>query len=371
MVLDDRTRDFAAPLADLFAGAGLVRAEPAILQSAELFLDLSGEDIRRRLLLVQSPDGSDRCLRPDYTIPVACDFLAGGARAGGYWYLGPVFRYRSGLGAVEIPQAGVERYGEADRAEADAAILALALETLAALGVSAPAVRIGDPGLMTAAINAFGLPAPWVKRLRRGFARPGGIAAALDGEGGAPARGARGRLVKALAGADRGAAAAMVEELVGIAGITAVGGRSAAEIADRLLEQAVLAGDSSMNDTTRAMLKRFAAVSGSPAQALDDFAALTREAGIAIDEALEAFAARSRALERVGATLDFAASFGRRLDYYSGFVFEVHGEGSDAEAPLAGGGRYDGMLAALGAEGGIPAVGFTLWLDRVMGAAGR
>src|SRR4029450_6432417 len=81
-----------------FAQAGYVRAEPAILQPAEPFLDLSGEAIRKSLYLTTDTSGEELCLRPDLTIPVARDYLAS-PRAGqpaGFSYLGPVFRYRSG-----------------------------------------------------------------------------------------------------------------------------------------------------------------------------------------------------------------------------------------------------------------------------------
>jgi ATP phosphoribosyltransferase regulatory subunit len=59
-----------------FARAGYARAEPDILQPAEPFLDLSGEDIRKSLYLTTDASGEELCLRPDLTIPVARDYLA-------------------------------------------------------------------------------------------------------------------------------------------------------------------------------------------------------------------------------------------------------------------------------------------------------
>ena len=47
-----------------FARAGYVQAEPAILQPAEPFLDLSGEDIGKHLYLTTGPGGEELCLRP-------------------------------------------------------------------------------------------------------------------------------------------------------------------------------------------------------------------------------------------------------------------------------------------------------------------
>jgi ATP phosphoribosyltransferase regulatory subunit len=74
--------------------AGYVRVEPAILQPAEPFLDLSGEDIRRRMFLIADAANTELCLRPDLTIPVACDYLASAAagKPAKSCYLGPVFR---------------------------------------------------------------------------------------------------------------------------------------------------------------------------------------------------------------------------------------------------------------------------------------
>ncbi len=63
----------AQALVASYERAGYRRAEPAILQPAEPFLDLSGEDIRRRMYLTSEPSGRELCLRPDLTIPVSRD----------------------------------------------------------------------------------------------------------------------------------------------------------------------------------------------------------------------------------------------------------------------------------------------------------
>src|SRR5258707_6135100 len=120
-----------------FAQAGYVRAEPTILQPAEPFLDLSGEDIRKSLYLTTDAGGEELCLRPDLTIPVARDYLAS-PRAGqpaGFSYLGPVFRYR-GSQASEFLQAGVGSFCRQDRAAADAEMLAPALRATDAVRAS-------------------------------------------------------------------------------------------------------------------------------------------------------------------------------------------------------------------------------------------
>ena len=85
------TRDASADaLLGSFERAGYARVHPPILQPAEPFLDLSGEDIRKRMYLTTDPQGRELCLRPDLTIPVSRDYLASPAagKAAGYCYLG-------------------------------------------------------------------------------------------------------------------------------------------------------------------------------------------------------------------------------------------------------------------------------------------
>jgi ATP phosphoribosyltransferase regulatory subunit len=62
------------------------------------------------------------------------------------------------------------------------------------------------------------------------------------------------------------------------------------------------------------------------------------------------------------ATVRFSTAFGRGLDYYTGFEFELHAKGNGVE-PLVAGGRYDGLLQRLGAASPIPAVGFSVWVE--------
>src|SRR5260370_17204398 len=91
--------------------AGYGRGAPRIRQPAGPFLDLSGEDIRKRMYLTTDPQGRELCLRPDLTIPVSRDYLASPAagKPRGFCYLGPVFRHRA-EGGGEFLQAAIESF---------------------------------------------------------------------------------------------------------------------------------------------------------------------------------------------------------------------------------------------------------------------
>ena len=360
--------------------AGYAPAAPAMLQPAEPFLDLSGEDIRRRMFLVGDAAGRELCLRPDLTIPVALDYLASPAAGtpAKFCYLGPIFRQRED-GPAEFLQAGIESFGRADTAAADAETLALAIEATAHYGLAHPTIRMGDVALFSALINALDLAPAWKRRLGKDFNRKSNLAHDLDrlvlGQpNGKPEYQG---VLAALANSDPRAAHALVTDLLSIAGITAVGGRSVGEIADRFLEQSELGAGSALPREKRTLIERFLAVSGDPDEALAELRALAAEAKLALGPALDLFESRAGFLAARGIDLkrvSFSTGFGRGLDYSTGMVCELHDPSHRVKGELVAGGRYDGLFARLGARLGaqpVPAVGFAVWIDGLIALGGK
>ncbi|RME96798.1 MAG: hypothetical protein D6773_16670 [Alphaproteobacteria bacterium] len=66
--------------------------------------------------------------------------------------------------------------------------------------------------------------------------------------------------------------------------------------------------------------------------------------------------------------LEFCAEFGRDLEYYSGFVFQVELPGMGRAGQIAGGGRYDTLLEGLGAPQAVPAAGSAIHTERLLAA---
>jgi len=356
--------------------AGYVRVAPAILQPAEPFLDLSGEDIRRRMFLTTDPNGNELCLRPDLTIPVSRDYLAShvAGEAAGFCYLGPVFRHR-GDAPAEFVQAGIESFGRHDTAAADAEMFALGLEATAHYGIGRPEIRMGDVGLFAALIAALNLAPAWKRRLIKDFNRSGSLAHDLDQlvADATIERPDYQGVLAALAGSDPKAAHALVTDLLSIAGINAVGGRSIGEIADRFLEQAALGASAGLPRATRALIEQFLAISGDPDESADALRTLAEENELDLSVALDLFESRTGFLAGQGVDVSrvkFSTAFGRGLDYYTGFVFELHDGAQRVERQLVAGGRYDGLLSRLGAAEPIPAVGFSVWIERLNAIGG-
>ncbi|WP_018266723.1 ATP phosphoribosyltransferase regulatory subunit [Methylosinus sp. LW4] len=355
-----------------FQRAGFARCEPKILQPAGVFLDRSGEDFRGRLYLTSDAAGDDVCLRPEYTIPVCLAYLAS-ATAGApasFAYGGTVFRFpaEGETGSGELLQAGLESFGRDDREAADAEILAAALEAASAADGGALHVETGDAGLVSTFLDRLDLPPAWRRRLETGHARGESLSQIFA----PPANGKEhAGVLAALEKVDAKEARALVEDLLSIAGISPVGGRSAGEIAERFLDQAALAGGAGVSAEKHALVDAFFAIQGQIDEAAAALRALAKDAALDLTAALDSLDTRSGFLAARGVDLDrvrFSASFARRLDYYSGFVFEARRE--PAGPALIGGGRYDRLLKTLGAKQDIPAVGAAIWVDRLTARKG-
>lgn len=346
-----------------FAAAGAQAVDAPLIQPLGVLLDLAGEAMRARLFVVQGEGGEEVCLRPDFTIPIARAHLAEGGGAGRYTYDGKAFRVapRGSGRAEEFLQIGIEVYGGPGGPADDAEVAALAWKSSAAGGRDDLQLLMGDVSLFSAFIDALGLADALAARLKRAFSHPRALHAELDrAQAPAPEPRQGDRLSALLAGLPEAEACAVLEDLWAIAGIQPVGGRKPAEIVHRLSERAIAAKAPRLSEAEAGLVQRFLAIAEPPRVALDRIADLAKEGGLKLNGALGAWSDRLDALVGLGAPADrmtLATGFGRVFSYYDGFLFEVRSAALGEEAPVAAGGRYDSLAAALGGTAGERAVG--------------
>ncbi|MGJ7042172.1 ATP phosphoribosyltransferase regulatory subunit [Shinella sp. BE166] len=351
------------------------RVDTPVIQPAEPFLDMAGEDLRRRIFMTESETGKSLCLRPEFTIPVCLRHIeTATGTPKRYAYLGEVFRQRR-EGSNEFYQAGIEDLGEQDVARADARAVCDALSVLnnrlPGVGLS---VVLGDQSVFEAVVAACGLPAGWQKRLVHAFGNQAQLQKLMADLSDPAPSGVFGPEVERLAILgkldDEATLVAHIDQTMEATGYSTNASRSPADIARRLREKMELA-NTRLDDRTLALLREFLALELSLADASQALAVFAQKAGLSLGEALARFESRVAALRDIGvdpASITYRAAFGRPLDYYTGLVFEITPDG-DALV-LAGGGRFDRLLTLLGAKERIPAVGFSLWLDRIASAKG-
>jgi ATP phosphoribosyltransferase regulatory subunit len=153
---------------------------------------------------------------------------------------------------------------------------------------------------------------------------------------------------------------AVLEDIWALAGIEPVGGRSTAEIAQRLAERAASARAPRLGRAQADLLARCLAVSGDPEAALEAVARLLGDSGARLDGLREAWSRRLATMAAMGAPPDrlrFSAAFGRAFGYYDGMMFEVRSDALGEDQAVAAGGRYDSLPARLGSRLATGAVG--------------
>jgi len=191
------------------------------------------------------------------------------------------------------------------------------------------------------------------------------LATLINKAAGGSAMPARNPVAAKLGQAGRAKVRRTVAQMLEESGLATIAGRQADEITGRFMEKIALR--EGIGKRAANILTRFLAIEAEPAAAIADIRAIARRYQLDLGAAADRFDKRIAAFEKrgiAGSDLVFAADFGRRLDYYTGFVFEIHSAGSP-DHPVIGGGRYDHLLAMLGAQRALPAVGFAIWLERI------
>lgn len=353
-----------AALVRLVESRTVTRVNPPLLLPASPFFDLAGEEFGRQLLLTTANNGIEYCLRPDFTLPIAQQYLEDGLLGvpAAYTYLGNIFRQQDGY-PVEHEQAGLELLGQPDAGQALDQVLTFARWALAIYDITAPSIRLGGVGLFEAFLEAAEIPPAWQARIRHRFGHPE----------------AMGRLMERLMDPDvratghapdaRETVIEIVTDSMLSAGLSLIGSRTPEEIADRYLEKQALDAARIPERTVR-LLQEYLSVSESAQTALDRIGAMCRAHGFDFEEPLFEVRNHAAALAALSPKADviFDASFSPRLDYYTGIVFEMTGVNGEV---LASGGEYDRLLDRLGASEPVAASGCALWVERLEREAQR
>lgn len=242
-----------------------------------------------RLFKLVDRGGELLALRPEMTTPVArlvTTHLRTQPLPLRLAYAGQVFRgSETGSGRLrEFPQVGAELIGS-DTLEADAEIVALAVDALAASGAVECSVSLGHAGFLRGVLGALGLPEEGAAEVRALLYQKDfvGLRAVLDRYGVPAARG------------------------------------------DALVALPTLSGPHALREAHQLAETR------ETRRVLDDLEALV--------EVLEAYGVGGAVRVDLGIIRDF--------DYYTGIVFEGHT--AVLGFPLLGGGRYDRLLEGFGA----------------------
>ena len=365
---------------DVLYSRGYQPIETPLIEQTELFLRRSGGLLSSQLFDFLAPDGSDITLRPELTAPVIRHALEQGGTMHPmrYQYASPIFRYTErpfDAPPNSIPskrqyiQAGAELIG-ATQPAADGEIIATAYDMAKRLGIQDVALRVGHVGLIWEMLGRFNLSeraALFLANHVSGFSQSDDDGAAIGSEairlGLMPTNGQQSVETQASAAHLLTRLATGSVQLPSTAEQTS---RTAEEIVAGLRRK--VESDVANSDFPKAMelMRRIAQIDG---DTITSATRIAEEYGLSDLDNIGAIQSVVDAAETAGVDAsDISVDFGlaTSIAYYSGMIFEVSTTADGKRVALGGGGRYDGLATALGADEDIPALGFALNLDTIL-----
>ena len=372
-----RLRHLAETLQLTMARYGYELVDTPIVQPAELFLTKAGDRLITRLFTFER-HGKELALRPEFTATAAYDYVrqqkAVDVPVARWQYSGPIFLEASERSGLDYPHysVGAELIGLSGPL-AEAEIMSMAVEGATAAGLHGWHLHIGHVGLMRRLLGRFNLDARTQRALLLNLneLKTLGKAALLERLEPLMLK-PQDEAALLVSTEDSGAAVNTQQMLDALLDATqrnsTMGGRSRHDIVRRLLQKRQRAAGYDQIVAAVNFLIEWGQIDAAPA---DAFAAIERHLGDDA-EATTLLADWKQAvalLEAAGVASDqirIQPDLARSWDYYTGVVFELYAFGGEH---LAGGGRYDELIALVGGRGDVPAAGFVYYPDEMLAAA--
>jgi histidyl-tRNA synthetase len=355
---------------------GYRRIDTPIIERTELFLRKSGGELAAQLYSFTDPGGYEVSLRPEFTAPVIRHVVESGLLGNAplrLEYSGPVFRYPSGDEfnngmSGSFTQTGAELIG-AGGPDADGEVIGIALEGLGLLGVDRPGVALGHVGIIWDLLKQMDLS----ERAQLFLINCVPMLASGDREMVAGRASQIGLLEVGEAMSARvNRASASVEQIDAVLGHSlgssysgSLGQRSTDDVLQRLTDKIKTKDSPDSVKSAIDMLSNLSKVSGTLSKAIAQGRKVIKSAGLN-DENLGLLEDIVAAVESAGSSageISVDLGLAREISYYTGVVFDLKSGGDQV---VGGGGRYDGLVTALGGDRETPAAGFAYNMDRVI-----
>lgn len=346
--------------------------DPPSVIAASVPLELSGEGVRSRLCTFKDEDGYEYALRPDLTLPIALEEIEDRRRGkkgeDTLYYSARAWRLPADiLQPLEFTQVGFETFGAKSSAEQDVIAFTKVCEAAYNAGVREVEVEFGDLAVFPAFVGALELKKSQSEKIKRAFRHARDVDGALK----AVPTDLHMNLKSKLRGLPQKEAESFVREVVEGLKTGGIGRRTYDDIAQRLIEMCDELGVVTTTGSVFAILDRVLRVDVPSERAAEALGKIARSSGLnKLDSLIENIAQRFDAIAKADLPViystRFQTPFGRRFNYYDGFVFEMFDQGARSTSPLGAGGRYDGLLANL-SNGAVneTAIGGVLRPDRV------
>jgi len=313
----------------------------------------SGENFRKFIFSFIDHNGNELCLRPDLTIASCLRYLENNLKGKEkIFYSGEAYRKsQNRKDSIIRNQIGFEIIGSKNEKIDDKEIINTAIKSLSNLSYSSGTLKIGNVEIFNLLISKLDIPKRWKLRLSRHFWREkyfNDLLKRLE---------TNSDVDPTIVEIDKKRYQKMLKDKQE----NIVAGRSIAEVLKRF--------NNKIKDPRRAIrgkkaskiIKDFLNINcpiNKTAKKLNSFFKKNK-INLIIDQ--KYFPISQNKLSKLN--VEFSASFGRELEYYTGMVFKIDIKNKSKKINIINGGRYDKLIFDLGSKKQVPAVGAALNLN--------
>ena len=325
---------------------------PSVIETNHI-VQRSGENFRKFIFTFIDQNGSELCLRPDLTIASCLRYLENNVKGKEkIFYSGQAYRKsQNKKDSIIRDQIGFEIIGSKNEKNDDKEIINTALKSLANLQYSTGTLKIGNVEIFNLLISKLDIPKRWKLRLSRHFWREkyfNDLLKRLETNSDVDptiVEVDKKRYLKMLKGNQQ----------------SVVAGRSIQEILKRFDNKIKDPRRASKGKNVSKIIKEFLKINCPINKAAEKLNTFFKKNKINLIVDQKYFPTSNNKISKLN--VEFSASFGRQLEYYTGMVFKIDIKKNSKSINVINGGRYDKLISDLGSKKEVPAVGAALSLN--------
>ena len=310
----------------------------------------SGENFKKFIFSFIDHNGSELCLRPDLTIASCLRYLENNLKGKEkIFYSGEAYRKsQNRKDSIIRNQIGFEILGSKNEKKDDKEIINTAIKSLSNFPYSSGTLKIGNVEIFNLLIAKLDIPKRWKLRLVRHFWREkyfNDLLKRLE---------TNSDVDPTIVEVDKRRYQQMLKEKQQ----RLIAGRSVGEILNRFNNKIKDPRRTSGGKKVSKIIKDFLKINCQVNLAAEKLNTFFKKNKINLSVEQNYFPISQNRLLKL--KVEFSASFGRQLEYYTGMVFKIDIREKNKNINIVNGGRYDKLIFNLGSNKQVPAVGAAL-----------
>ena len=310
----------------------------------------SGENFKKFIFSFIDHNGSELCLRPDLTIASCLRYLENNLKGKEkIFYSGEAYRKSPNRkDSIIRNQIGFEILGSKNEKKDDKEIINTAIKSLSNFPYSSGTLKIGNVEIFNLLIAKLDIPKRWKLRLVRHFWREkyfNDLLKRLE---------TNSDVDPTIVEVDKRRYQQMLKEKQQ----RLIAGRTVGEILNRFNNKIKDPRRTSGGKKVSKIIKDFLKINCPVNLVAEKLNTFFKKNKINLSIEKNYFPISQNRLLKL--KVEFSASFGRQLEYYTGMVFKIDIREKNKNINIVNGGRYDKLIFNLGSNKQVPAVGAAL-----------